>query len=646
PAMGHGQPRPAARRPRHGQPRPTPANVRLLGRGQPRPLQRPSFSAFSSRAAAGTIGVGTASGMAYRSFKDILGETSLERKCRFLFGLCLLVLITGSFWWYGRSTEELVYTTTRSTGRHLVDAIMLHYHWKTLEADQKYTSLIETLGRTLQSEPYSWRMLAPEASPAERSGYTRLDAAVLDYFRSRPAPPPAGTATGAESTPAGRPQPEYREFRTADNSEYHYYQPVRARKSCLICHEYKGPAAATTAESEPAQPRPRLAENDLMAVVKVVMPDLATQKAINWNRAILLATAIITVFLAMLAAYAIVRYVIVKPLEHLRDVSDEVRRGNVQARAEIHTADEFEELGVAFNRMLRGLVESQDELRRVNADLDGKVDELAQANMHLYEMNRLKSDFLATMSHELRTPLNSIIGFSDVLGSITALDEKQQRYVQNIRSSGRMLLEMINDILDLAKIEAGKMEVRPSTFRLESVVSAQCDMARPLAERKKIDLAFEIGPGLESVEQDQAKVQQVLANLLSNAVKFTPEGGRIDVRARLDEPRDGLPDAFLLEVADTGVGIAEEERQTIFEKFRQGRVFRTGDDAMTREISGTGLGLSIVRELCRLLGGDVAVESQLGRGSRFTLRLPTRLTGGQQEAPAEEPAPPADAVTV
>jgi signal transduction histidine kinase len=581
--------------------------------------------------------------MAYRTFKDILGGTSLERKCRFLFGLCLLVLITGSFWWYGSSTEELVYTTTRSTGRHLVDAIMLHHHWKALEADQKYTSLIETLGRTLQTEPYSWRMLAPDAAPEERSGYTRLDAAVLDYFRDRPGPAADGAAP-----PAGQRQPdEYREFRTADNSEYHYYQPVRARKSCLICHEYRGSTGTAVATAEAGGPRPRLAENDLMAVVKVVMPDMATQKAINWNRAILLATAIITVFLAMLAAYAIVRYVIVKPLEHLRDVSDEVRRGNVQARAEIHTADEFEELGVAFNRMLRGLVDSQEELRKVNSSLDGKVDELAQANMHLYEMNRLKSDFLATMSHELRTPLNSIIGFSDVLGSIASLDEKQLRYVQNIRTSGRMLLEMINDILDLAKIEAGKMEVRPSTFRLESVVSAQCDMARPLAERKKIDLEFTIGPGLDAIEQDQAKVQQILANLLSNAVKFTPEGGRIDVRARLEESQGDPAAQFLLEVEDTGVGIAEDERVAIFEKFRQGRVFQTGDDAMTREISGTGLGLSIVRELCRLLGGDIAVESQLGRGSRFTVRLPTSLSAGQQNVPSLGATPdPVSAVAV
>jgi signal transduction histidine kinase len=336
----------------------------------------------------------------------------------------------------------------------------------------------------------------------------------------------------------------------------------------------------------------------------------------------------------MLVAYAIVRYVIVKPLGHLRDVADEVRKGNVQARAEIHTADEFEELGVAFNRMLRGLVDSQEELQKVNVSLDDKVDKLAQANLHLYEMNRLKSDFLATMSHELRTPLNSIIGFSDVLGSIESLDDKQRRYVQNIRSSGRMLLEMINDILDLAKIEAGKMEVRPSTFSIESIVSAQCDMARPLAEKKNIDLEFDVEPGLEAIDQDPAKVQQILANLLSNAVKFTPEGGRVEVHARLEPADDAAAAAFLVEVADTGVGIAPDEQQTIFEKFRQSRVFQAGDDAMTREFSGTGLGLSIVRELCRLLGGDIFVESQLGRGSRFTVRLPLVFPGLERPADA------------
>lgn len=554
--------------------------------------------------------------MTYRSFKEILGETSLERKCRFLFGLCLLLLITGSFWWYGQRTEEIVFTTTRSTGRHLVDAVMINHHWKNLEADKKYTNPIETLGKMLQNQPYSWRILSPDASPDEVASYTRLDAAVLDYFRENP---PSKNKEGTASSLLPTSDEEYREYRTADKKEYHYYQPIRVQQSCLICHEFRGSVRGNGGE-DLLPSRQKYADGDLMAIVKVVMPDGVTRQAINWNRAILLATAIITVFLAMLAAYLIVRYVIVKPLEHLRNVSDEVRRGNVDARADIHTADEFEELGVAFNRMLRGLVESQEELKKVNDDLDGKVDELARANMHLYEMNRLKGDFLATMSHELRTPLNSILGFSDVLGSNQSLDQKQVRYVENIRKSGRMLLEMINDILDLAKMEAGKMDVRTTVFDLNAIVAAQCDMIRPMAEKKQIELTISVSDEIPKVEQDQSKFQQILSNLLSNAVKFTPESGRISASATLLDS-----EYFELEVTDTGVGIAPEEQQAIFEKFRQSTVFQAGDDAMTREISGTGLGLSIVRELCRLLGGTVTVESQLGQGSSFRVRLPVCL---------------------
>ncbi len=320
----------------------------------------------------------------------------------------------------------------------------------------------------------------------------------------------------------------------------------------------------------------------------------------------------------MVAAYVIVRYVIVKPLRHLRDVSDAISRGNTTLRAEIHTGDEFEELAVAFNRMLRHMTDAQGELRLANVNLDGKVDELAQANMRLYELNMLKSDFLATMSHELRTPLNSILGFSEVLGSIDALDEKQKRYVQNIQKSGKTLLEMINDILDLAKIESGKMETRLSDFQV-----ADGDLGA-VRHGPAADGAEEHRPGdarstptLPPMHQDQARVQQILNNLLSNAIKFTPEGGRITVSVRRDESN-----FMVLEVSDTGVGIAPEDQQAIFEKFRQGKTAMPGGDAMTREYSGSGLGLSIVKELCKLLGGEVSVQSELGKGSTFTVRLP------------------------
>jgi signal transduction histidine kinase len=249
--------------------------------------------------------------------------------------------------------------------------------------------------------------------------------------------------------------------------------------------------------------------------------------------------------------------------------------------------------------------------------------------MQLYEMNRVKSDFMATMSHELRTPLNSILGFSDVLGSIDSLDDKQKRYVQNIQKSGRVLLEMINNILDLAKIESGRMDIRLTDFQIGQVVAAQCDMARPLSEKKNIDLETQIPADLPSMHQDQARVQQILNNLLSNAIKFTPEGGRITVSVQRNE-RDEL----VMKVADTGVGIAEEDQQVIFEKFRQGGAGTTSGDAMTREYSGTGLGLSIVKELCRLLDGEVTVQSELGKGSVFTVRLPWGL---ERQPPLDSP---------
>jgi two-component system sensor histidine kinase BarA len=220
------------------------------------------------------------------------------------------------------------------------------------------------------------------------------------------------------------------------------------------------------------------------------------------------------------------------------------------------------------------------------------------------------------MSHELRTPLNSILGFSEVLGNIDSLTDKQRRYVQNIQKGGRSLLEMINDILDLEKMEAGKMEVRPSEFKIGNVIQAQCELVRTLAEDKKIDLTVDIEGELPLLYQDQAKVQQILMNLLSNAIKFTPDGGRIRVGARADSR--GRIEFW---VADNGVGIPESEKDVIFEKFRQGNA-ALGRDNLTREFSGTGLGLSIVKELSKLLGGEVSVESELGKGSTFRVVIP------------------------
>jgi len=540
--------------------------------------------------------------MSYRSFKRVLGETSLERKCRFLFGACLLSLITGSFWWYSSRTEKQVSEASRRTGRGLVDAIMLRYHWEKWETDPDKKPFLDALSKNLENQQYTWDFIMP-GSTGKGQPQDEFEYNVLERFRK--------SERGSDADESKSKAPDDRRIVDPNGKQfYQYFQPVYAKKDCIHCHNIR---LGAFGDVETAG----FNEGDLMAIVKVVIPDDETQKALNKNRAILLATAIITVFLAMIAAYVIVRYVIVKPLKHLRDVSDEISHGNIALRADIHTGDEFEELGLAFNRMIRQLTTIQSELRDVNANLNIKVDELAQANMQLHEMNRLKSDFLATMSHELRTPLNAIIGFSDVLESIASLDDKQKRYLKNIQTSGKVLLEMINDILDLAKLESDKMEVRLSEFRIDQVVTAQCDMARPLTERKNIDLVAEIEPRLPEMFQDPVKVQQILNNLLSNAIKFTPEGGRITVRASQSKRGD-----LILTVADTGVGIAEEDQTAIFEKFRQGKSVLARGDAMTREYSGTGLGLSIVKELCKLLGGEIALESELGKGSTFTVRLP------------------------
>ena len=547
--------------------------------------------------------------MSYHSFKRIFGESNLERKCRFLFGTSLLLLIMGSFLLYGERTKEIVYQQNPKTGRLLVHTIMMH-HWKELETNKDFLPVVDKLINFFDQDDYDWDVIRPDANNPDVDQKPRdsFEEELLERWRRMS---PADEGEEDESLAyAEREQIVVREIEDGQGeiadreiAEYHYYQPVYADGDCVLCHRMRNG-------------NPDLSEGDLQAIIKVRIPLEETHAAINRNWALLLATAIITVFLAMVLLYVIVRYVIVKPLTHLREVSDEVSRGDTTRRADIQTADEFEDLGLAFNRMLQQLLDSAEELRSVNDNLDTKVDELAQANMKLFEMNRLKGDFLATMSHELRTPLNSILGFSDVLSSSNLVDAKQRRYVENIQKSGRVLLDMINDTLDLAKIESGRMEVNLTDFDIDGVISAQCDMARPLAEKKNLDLHMEIEPGLPPVHQDMAKIRQILNNLLSNAIKFTPEGGRIDVRAERDNW-----DRLVLQVVDTGVGIAEEDQVIIFEKFRQSQS-EIATDAMTREFSGTGLGLSIVKELCKLLGGEIAVESDLGKGSTFTARIP------------------------
>jgi signal transduction histidine kinase len=238
--------------------------------------------------------------------------------------------------------------------------------------------------------------------------------------------------------------------------------------------------------------------------------------------------------------------------------------------------------------------------------------EIEEKGRQLEVASRHKSEFLANMSHELRTPLNAIIGFSEVLGErmFGELNEKQAEYTEDILSSGRHLLSLINDILDLSKIEAGRMELEVTTFHLPDAIENALTLIRERASRHGIKLDHVIDDRLGEFTGDERKVKQILVNLLTNAVKFTPEGGQIKVEANLGDS------AVIVSVTDTGIGIAKEDQEAIFEEFRQ-----VGSNyAQKRE--GTGLGLTLTKKFIELHGGKLWVESEVGKGSRFTFTLP------------------------
>jgi signal transduction histidine kinase len=254
---------------------------------------------------------------------------------------------------------------------------------------------------------------------------------------------------------------------------------------------------------------------------------------------------------------------------------------------------------------------AQSALAMQNARL---FQELEEKSRQLEVADRHKSEFLASMSHELRTPLNAVIGFSEVLldRMFGELNPKQDEYLQDILTSGRHLLSLINDILDLAKIEAGRMELEVTDFNLPQAIDNAITLIRERAARRAIELEVEIDPRLGEIKADERKVKQVLLNLLSNAIKFTPEGGRVSVQA-------GLADDFAeISVIDTGVGIAPEDHEAVFEEFRQ-----VGSD-YAKKHEGTGLGLTLSRRFVELHGGKLRVKSQLNQGATFTFTLPVK----------------------
>lgn len=401
----------------------------------------------------------------------------------------------------------------------------------------------------------------------------------------------------------------------AENEEgrqvYRCFRAVRAGRSCRNCHD--------GAHAPAFQP------DQLVGVIDLTMPP-AHGSLLWWTRSVFILGGLLAALLAFVTFYVITKQTVLRPVRALRDLSDQVTEGDLSARSDIVTGDEFERLGRSFNEMLDAIQYQQDQLRQANRALDLRLGELAEANVALYETNRIKNEFLANVSHELRTPLNSIIGFAELLAETG--DERRRRHAGHILTSARMLLGIINDLLEVAKLEAGRSEIRTEKVSMTDLCETLAQLVRPMADKKHLRLEVNLEESLPVVRTDVRKVQQILYNLLSNAIKFTPADGSVTLSAR-PLPAGGSPlqrASVALAVADTGPGIPAADQGRIFEKFSR------LDDAMTRQHGGAGLGLAISKDLTNLLGGRLALESEPGHGATFTVVLPVDPPDEREEA--------------
>jgi signal transduction histidine kinase len=336
-------------------------------------------------------------------------------------------------------------------------------------------------------------------------------------------------------------------------------------------------------------------------------------EALRWTNLALGMLIPVVVLQGFLAVYGFNRLssdLIFTPLENLQKGAEMIQKGDYQVTVPVapNRNDEITTVTSVFNDMTHTVRTRQEELL-------SQAEALRQANLQAQESSRLKSEFLSTMSHELRTPLNAIIGYTGILleGLGGEIDDEAEEMVENTHVNGQRLLTLINDILDISKIEAGRMELRLSPLAISDLIDGCQRQTKVLADEKGIGFITEIVPGTpEVVLADGVRLTQILVNLLSNAVKFTEKGS---VTLRVNQDRGNI----IFAVTDTGIGIPAHALDYIFDEFRQ------VDGSYQRSYGGTGLGLAIVRKLCMTMGGKVTVSSQVGQGSTFSVSLPLKV---------------------
>jgi two-component system, NarL family, sensor histidine kinase BarA len=541
---------------------------------------------------------------------------SLANKCLLLFGVAVILIVLGAL-----SVPWLRMTALIDGGQLELSRQMINT-WETLAAQPRTVGIgIGPLPTTSWAIPSTIEGLGGR----EEHGGVVARRLTLDQASSLAATDPfIGRAVALFRADPGRNDVQESKW-SGTTREYRYAKADR------------GPSAATGGK--------------LVGVILLERRSVEAARLLFFNSVYLLSAGAVVLGCAMLAVYIIVRKLILQPVKALRDTAERVREGNLAIRSEIHTGDEFEQLAETFNSMLADLQSGQDRLRSINAALDLKLHELAESNTALFQAAKMKGEFLANVSHELRTPLNSIIGFAELLLEMARADaekeaspavSKRTRYLDNILTASRGLLALINSLLEMARIEAGRVELHVERMNLRDACEGLLGLIAPLAEKRGVALKLEVAEDVPVVRTDTRKFQQIVFNFLSNAVKFTEpveRTGRQPLVILRAERLVGAPpvgegvrrapqDLIRVSVIDNGAGIPKDEQARVFEKFYQ------LDGGHTREHTGTGLGLAICKELAAILQCEIQLVSEVGRGSMFSLIMPPSFG----EAHAEESA--------
>lgn len=543
-----------------------------------------------------------------------LSPVSLAKKCRITFGAAVIFILTIAlllpYIWMGQLIKKDLLDTGRARSQTLLDR---HFQ---LKSTGQTTLPLNSLGllADVNDPDISWIRFTP--APAQPDGdENKADSIEVTEKISQTIESLKKNLTQNDKILLNK---------ETGTLRANYVRIFRATDNCMTCHNPQGSASPFS-----------LNENIGTVIITLRGVGSEISKTILMNKIWVIVAGFIGGIGAIVIFYWITQRVILRPIRQLRAIANNVTEGNLDIRSAIQTGDEYEKLANAFNNMLDGLQATQEKLRQANKQLDAKIAELSERNIELFKANKVKGEFLANISHEFRTPLNAILGFAQVLREKPSAagglkKDKAQKYAENIISSGNSLLNMINDLLDLAKTQAGKMELHLEKTSVQQLSRELISSFSLMTEKKKIKIKMKVDSDIPLIFTDTGKVRQILYNFLSNAVKFTPQRGKIEIRAGapLSDPpyvakwetEDLAVERMVrIAVSDTGCGIAEADRKKIFEKFRQ------VDGSITRESTGTGLGLTISTELAAMLAGSIGLQSELDKGSTFWLDIPITL---------------------